>query len=651
MPDVFDMSPALRFGIRRESGPRNAQQFKQFDFLRPTERGAKPYKELTFISSIERWPFPQLFAAKAAPYLFLDSILLVVEAGDLSPFDVYDAAQFGDPSPRTVDLDPDGGPWHFMDFYTSWMAFNRTNVVFKSGWDSRVFAAVKTDAKGLVWSLGANWTSDAGVFTYNGGGNPASTGTLGVNQAAGKEMLVGKLYGVTFTLAGVTGDISITPSIGTTTGTPVTADGTYTQYLRYAGTGNISFAAAGAGIVDMASVSVILQAPSIQTGMAFNESQAVMGGFNPIDMFGFVDWPQYLKSAEFPDGYGVVQCPEFLEDSTQGALNRNWIWWSTVGGGDLLWLFHQNLLLSGAMDGETGFDGERFSFLIDLWTRNEAGARPMPWSGDVGRLLQLGNSIMAYGVPNTDLVLGGGVAALSFSGAFLGMNPVPGLGDGIGIASRCAVGGDEENHLLIDETGEAWMISQSGAQPLRHGDTFRSMLGNEIVISYDQSEKEFYVADGEQAYMLNRNGLSRAPWMPSCISVPVGQGGPLAVLADSQGQEIDEETGIEDVPVTLITEDFSGPGRVPEVESIEIMSSAPNTWTAQLAFKRKQYGAWEYLVPVLFDGRGVAQIKGSGVVFHLTLTNPSCLAADLESIQVVFSDGHRRKLESWQSSL
>lgn len=99
---------------------------------------------------------------------------------------------------------------------------------------------------------------------------------------------------------------------------------------------------------------------TIQTGCELWEGRVFFGGFNSSDFYRMVDWPTFLATyeANIPSNISA-------ETLTSGA-GENWVWWSTVGGGDLWWLFSLYYMLYGwwqnpALDNETLTAGDMSS--------------------------------------------------------------------------------------------------------------------------------------------------------------------------------------------------------------------------------------------------------------------------------------------------
>ncbi len=133
---------------------------------------------------------------------------------------------------------------------------------------------------------------------------------------------------------------------------------------------------------------------------------------------------------------------------------------------------------------------------------NTAGYRPiLPFGGTILRVKRLGDLIMVYGSD--------GVAAMVPVG-----DPAPTFGFkeilNIGIPCKGAIGGDEHVHAFVDTDGWLWKVKE-GSMPERSGyqEFFSPMLDNDIMVSLDPSEQEFYISDGTANYLLTPYGLCK----------------------------------------------------------------------------------------------------------------------------------------------
>lgn len=80
---------------------------------------------------------------------------------------------------------------------------------------------------------------------------------------------------------------------------------------------------------------------TIKTGCEM-KGRAIMGGFNPSNFYALADWPAYWETLNANAPAEIRQKAEIMA----GGAGTNWCWWSTIGGGDLLWLISKDLYLN-----------------------------------------------------------------------------------------------------------------------------------------------------------------------------------------------------------------------------------------------------------------------------------------------------------------
>lgn len=277
---------------------------------------------------------------------------------------------------------------------------------------------------------------------------------------------------------------------------------------------------------------------TVNAGIAYQEGRAFMGGFDKSDQWSSA-WQTFFQGYDdnVPDQVSGIL------DLTQGA-GQNWVWWSSIGGGDLLFFLSQKYLVYGSLDAtdSTGW-GVDNPFIHELWKRNEMGFRPMPWRGQVQAFKQLGNAMIVYGED--------GITPLNpYSSPVptFGLGTIAGLPEGIGIAGRAAVGGSEQQHVFIDHAGGLWRVTANmQAQYLNYAHIFSDMLDGTIIVSYDPREEHFWITDGTDCYVLTSSGLG-GPVDQKPSGLFVGSDGDLyGARSDSEADAIALTTGEFDI--------------------------------------------------------------------------------------------------------
>ncbi len=510
----------------------NAKFMQECSSMRLSPFGLLPMEpvnfamETAFLSALGvtvSHPFPQLFKGKGVTLLAdEDKVYLVDEstwiATEITTYDVYDPA-----TPKSITA---GGAWQFVDFHTTWFLFNGNCQVFPTKWlhDTKVFVqedvtmstgcdykgrmlaggfnsddiwskglyqlnvenlnngAFATDAT-VEWTLGANWAWNSGGYIEHSAG--AAANAYQDDEDMDVRMRSGVEYTVVFTVDNMTaGDVRV--FVGGTIGTTRIVDGTYTQVLTASTAGT-----------------VILLPSTDFDGRITNIS---------------------LKATTTPKAieYGF----------TQGAPNTNWIWWSQIGGGDLMQFFLPETVTLGideapSISGVGGYDESNPLYLAHA-RRVSAGFMPMDWQGAVQNIRPMEDVVMVYGED--------GISAVR---AFQEPVPTFGLMENllrVGIASRNAVGGDQKQQVFLDASGVLWMVSGDlSLKRLGYREYFAQMLGNEITISYEPGQRVFYISDTNISFVLNEFGLTE--WPQRLTSVFQIDGDAAGIFEDNLGEE------------------------------------------------------------------------------------------------------------------
>lgn len=250
-----------------------------------------------------------------------------------------------------------------------------------------------------------------------------------------------------------------------------------------------------------------------QTGCAFWDARPFMGGFDPAK-FWLAAWEAIVEpDAETYEAYNNVFA----------GAGPNWVWWGSVGGGDLFWY--------RAVP----------SNWKDLFLRNEWGLAPMPWFGTVQSIRPMGRSVVVYGT--------GGVTALVPTGNTFGLKDIEGMPAGIGVVGRGAVHGDDTGHVFVGTDGDLWGVrGDLTAVRLGYGEYLTTMTPANINISYDPRMREHWIGDGTKAFILTPQGLGGpVPTPPACLARhPV-----MGLISGGGGRQEDVpfciETGIIDI--------------------------------------------------------------------------------------------------------
>jgi hypothetical protein len=78
-----------------------------------------------------------------------------------------------------------------------------------------------------------------------------------------------------------------------------------------------------------------------------------------------------------------------------------------------------------------------------------------------------------------------------------------------GITTQGAVGGDENQHVFVDEHGYLRRLTTKGVDRLGFQEFFLPMLDTDFRISHDSAEKEFFICNEDYGYKLTESGLTQ----------------------------------------------------------------------------------------------------------------------------------------------
>ena len=269
------------------------------------------------------------------------------------------------------------------------------------------------------------------------------------------------------------------------------------------------------------------------------------------------------------DDEGEMTCA--VNVSGQAVVNQersNWIGWSKIGD---------------------------VSFQLDL--TNDAGFRPMDWSGYVYQVLKLDKNAIIYG--------SGGVTA-----AFPVKSPAPTFGFknmiNVGIKNKTAVAGDEHIHFCVDVLGCLYKITTEGVTRLGYEEYLRTMT-NPVLI-WDVSERRLHISDASIGYIYNEETLT---------------GGYKGITGFYRVR--DNLTAV--LPGTFIADtveictdiiDFKGRG-LKSIESMQFDAISTVNLEAAIDYRFSKEDMFKTTKWSPLNNEGVAHIRTAGVEFRIRL--------------------------------
>jgi len=119
-------------------------------------------------------------------------------------------------------------------------------------------------------------------------------------------------------------------------------------------------------------VTLVIDSITITTGCSF-KGRGITGGFDETDYW-LAAWTTLWNTwiNQLPSDAAIT--------ASLDAIGKNFVWWSSIGGGDLLWQFYPSLAEQGSVAGAAHTSA--LPLLFDMMKRNEAGFMPMPWQGN-----------------------------------------------------------------------------------------------------------------------------------------------------------------------------------------------------------------------------------------------------------------------------
>lgn len=366
---------------------------------------------------------------------------------------------------------------------------------------------------------------------------------------------------------------------------------------------------------------------TIKTGCVHKEGRVLLGGFSAANFYGLADWQTFWS-----DLAGDMPTP--LLDITATGPGQNWTWWSSFLAPDMLSMFLMDAVnyQSYAASPDTGYTSAR-PYAFDLFERNEAGMRPMPWRGSVVGYLPMGNGVVCYGddgvrymnpyhasmIHNYGVQEFGGELA-SFEGVLNGST------------CRTAFAGDDRHHLMIEKGGSLVMLTPDlQAKRIGYSEWIAEMDQNKILMQHDALHDEFYISDGSIGILYNKDGMSRCPSMPTKLTA--FSGGNLYTIKFATA-----------LPTTceIQSEKITSPsGGIECITGGQVvgLGASSNGWVLVIHSRSRPVDDF-YSTTVALDARGRFNCAISYLEYRWNLTAAVATGVTLENVKVeTVSDG------------
>lgn len=228
----------------------------------------------------------------------------------------------------------------------------------------------------------------------------------------------------------------------------------------------------------------VVTTPNV-TSAAKYKGHVMYGGFNGTVWN--TEWEAALRSL-MPANLGL---PFQLTD-----IDSTYVWWTSQGGGDLLWLIYPQLAFTGVLDDK--YEGGEPYFIRHIM-RGDAGFMPIDFKGPILRMVSYAGGVIACGED--------GVCVLPYSGELTTFaKKLTGIN---GLQQRGTVCSSDTDTILIDSQNQLWDIDSSGKITLLdYSQYMEDITGGEVNIFYDKHESDFYICGEERTFILRRGGLS-----------------------------------------------------------------------------------------------------------------------------------------------
>lgn len=224
------------------------------------------------------------------------------------------------------------------------------------------------------------------------------------------------------------------------------------------------------------------------------------------------------------NGQAIIGCVAHGDDDHWGDLGYNSVMWSRIG--------RFNFRITPLDSGDVTRDGK-------AWVQPDVGWTNMDWgewrTGVVHRVAKLGKGVMVYGDGGTGTLYPVNEPTVTF-----------GKKDSVGppVRSSNHVAGDENEHVVISDSNEVWMVSDSGFKKLGYKDFIGTLTAGDIHVSHVVGKQRYYISDGVTGFVLTPFGMYEAHQLVS--SAGLYRGTLCGFFIDSEDYEARIETDIFD---------------------------------------------------------------------------------------------------------
>ncbi len=317
-------------------------------------------------------------------------------------------------------------------------------------------------------------------------------------------------------------------------------------------------------------------------------------------------------------------------------LDTGWVWWSTIGGGDVRFLWDLQAAIGGHPDIDSGHD-DVWPLWLDFVQRNEAGFMPIPTIGPIRQMKPLGGGVMVYAHDAVGFLR-------PVSDPVPTMSWVPLMSIGCGTFAQCAAGDDFE-HVFQTKGNSFYRINAQDLVPQRIGgeELGAAIAGfpHNFTTHFDPVHREAYFIDGTPTQIVivgpDNQFTTVRDEIPTSITRVARTGTaddaqPIVAITDAPGGGVDTEAIFESEIIDM------GTRQVKTVHRIEIDGEVGLTVILKVRHDSTSALASHTLT---LDGDGIAVAELSGVDFVVRLTKADFSGVEIDNVTLVY-DGSSR---------
>ncbi len=305
------------------------------------------------------------------------------------------------------------------------------------------------------------------------------------------------------------------------------------------------------------------------------------------------------------------------------ALTTNWLFWSAPGGGDKDWPFVMMLAALGAPN-PSEVD-KIIEALIAKIEEGSVGMMPLRSQGSISAIKQLGDLLIVYCTDSISILKASGLGYISKNIR-------------IGIASRGAVAGDDEQHIFVDSSGILYSVTDDrGIQKLGYVNSIGALTLANINMAFDSIDNDYYISDGTTCYVLSNNGLSQRTSIPTTLDRNAdGLIGPIATATTTMFLRTE--------PIVM---------NVPDLKAVKVVElTYENLTSATVAFSIRYQHSGSYIALDFVPGspEGIFFPRAAGTSFKLRITGTITSSAKIKSANLRFQYASNRSVRGPRSS-